>query len=643
MSSFYSIYSVVDINPTRNYLVDIEQTTKQLLDQEDTDKDNRITIEDKGPKSFSLGTLTSEGFAKYPLRGNYVVSSLLQELSLAATSKQRKMVIQESELCQNPVERINKMISKYFWTSLTRTIDRKGLELICLDAKQSSSIKQLRVYVPDSDPIAYEYFSTLPLQGLDIIQISKDLSSERIEEILSNPGILSLQLRKNAITGQLEGVPFIVPGGRFNEMYGWDSYFIILGLLQDGMVELAKGMIENLIYEIIHYGKILNANRSYYLARSQPPFLTDAILKVYERLDKSDENLNWLVECFKWAIHEYKNVWMSEPRFIASHGLSRYCSEYIGVSPETEPSHFDFVFSKYAKKSAMSIDEYRLLYTSGIITEPELDEYFFHDQSLRESGHDTSYSLDGVSGNLLNFDLNFLLYKYESDIFNFLQKYNSLLSEQENIDEWNAKIESRRALINKYFWNESVGLFFDYNFKTNSQSTFRSCTNYYALWCGMASKEQAERLVENLKLFEEAGGLVSGTKDSLDKFKKRSLKGPNRQWDYPYGWAPHQMLAWQGLLNYGYHLEASRLAYRWLLMITKIYSNFNGALVEKYDVVRRTHKIDVEYGNVGVDFKYVPKEGFGWVNASYRVGQTFLSKAQLKALGIMMECEKLYF
>ncbi|KAG1061369.1 hypothetical protein G6F42_027698 [Rhizopus arrhizus] len=103
------------------------------------------------------------------------------------------------------------------------------------------------------------------------------------------------------------GVPFVVPGGRFNEMYGWDSYFESLGLLADGKVELAKGMAENFAYEIKHYGKILNANRSYYLSRSQPPFLTDMAIRVYEQLDPAleKENKAWLRDILKSAIKEY--------------------------------------------------------------------------------------------------------------------------------------------------------------------------------------------------------------------------------------------------------------------------------------------------------------------------------------------------
>jgi len=130
-----------------------------------------------------------------------------------------------------------------------------------------------------------------------------------------------------------EGVPFIVPGGRFNEMYGWDSYFESLGLLNDGKVEMARNMVDNFCYEIRYYGKILNANRSYYLTRSQPPFLTDMILQVFHKLDDDnpETNLAWLKTSFEMAIREYWNVWLSSPRYIREFKLSRYCDEAHGI------------------------------------------------------------------------------------------------------------------------------------------------------------------------------------------------------------------------------------------------------------------------------------------------------------------------
>ena len=135
-----------------------------------------------------------------------------------------------------------------------------------------------------------------------------------------------------------------------------------------------------------------------------------------------------------------------------------------------------------------------------------------------------------------------------------------------------------------------------------------------------------------LPRFEAAGGLLAGTEASRGAVTEER---PQRQWDYPFGWPPHQMLAWQGLVNYGYAEVAQRLAYRWLLMITQNAADYNGTIPEKYDVVNRTHRVFVEYGNVGTEFDYITREGFGWMNASYQVGLALLTpeqRARLEAL-----------
>jgi alpha,alpha-trehalase len=109
--------------------------------------------------------------------------------------------------------------------------------------------------------------------------------------------------------------------------------------------------------------------------------------------------------------------------------------------------------------------------------------------------------------------------------------------------------------------------------------------------------------------FENHGGLAACTEASRGQI---TLDRPNRQWDYPYGWAPHQIMAWTGLINYGYNDQAQRLAYKWLFMMTKAFVEFNGVVVEKYDVTQPTgpHKVDAEYGNQGADFRGVSREGY---------------------------------
>lgn len=164
--------------------------------------------------------------------------------------------------------------------------------------------------------------------------------------------------------------------------------------------------------------------------------------------------------------------------------------------------------------------------------------------------------------------------------------------------------------MDTYMWNEEKGMFFDYNTETQETMNYESATTLWAMWAGLATPRQAsEMILKALPRFEEFGGIVSGTEESRGAV---GLDRPTRQWDYPYGWAPQQMLAWTGCCRYGYQEDAERLAYKWLYMITKAFVDFNGVVVEKYDVTRPIdpHRVDAEYGNQGVDFKGAPREGY---------------------------------
>ena len=173
-------------------------------------------------------------------------------------------------------------------------------------------------------------------------------------------------------------------------------------------------------------------------------------------------------------------------------------------------------------------------------------------------------------------------------------------------------------------------MFFDFDLIKRTRHKYVSATTFYPLWAWhkddpetqLVTQEQAERLVANaLPLLEMAGGVAASTKESrgpLTRFRTA------RQWDYPNGWAPHQMLIWRGLLNHGFDEIAHRLIYRWLYTITQNAKDYNGTVPEKLDVVNRSHKVFAEYGNVGTNFSYITKEGFGWMNASYQVGLNLL-------------------
>src|SRR5215471_6327235 len=126
---------------------------------------------------------------------------------------------------------------------------------------------------------------------------------------------------------------YVVPGGRFNEMYGWDSYFIVRGLLQAGRVELARGMVDNFFFEIEHYGAMLNANRTYYLTRSQPPFLSSMFVDVYNAVPRNKPDVPWLERAYKDLSKDYE-MWTRDPHLAGETGLSRYYDFGDGPPPE---------------------------------------------------------------------------------------------------------------------------------------------------------------------------------------------------------------------------------------------------------------------------------------------------------------------
>lgn len=615
----------------------IEQTLSSLLLQEDTDGDKKITIEDKGPKAFIL---VSEDGIKYIVKGTYQLSNLLQELVIAKFDGKSSVKIPIDKIDEPPVNRISRMIRDYYWKGLTRSMDAQGVEKLISDTKNESlTANKLPIYTSFYDELAFNYYKTLEAKlNIKAYKLPKVITPEFVKSLNDKPGILSLKLEK--VNGEIKGVPFVVPGGRFNEMYGWDSYFESVGLLVDGKVDLAKAMADNFQYEIEHYGKILNANRSYYLTRTQPPFYTSLIREVFEITNDK----NWLKNHVITAIKEYETVWMVQGKRLTENGLNRYLAEGIGIPPECEEGHYDAILNSFAEQENCSIADFISKYQSGELQNDFLDTYFLHDRTVRESGHDTSYRIEGNCADLNLVELNVLLYKYELDfaeliktVFDDYFKTNSKLYTS---SYWFKKADKRKQLINTFCWNSEKGMYFDYNHVTKTQSTFIAATTFTPLWCKLASEQQAETLVKNaLPLLKEKGGISGSTKASRGVI---SEERPARQWDYPNGWAPHQMMIWKGLLNYGFNKEAQELIYRWLYMITKNAVDYNGTIPEKYDVVEATHKVFAEYGNVGTDFEYISQEGFGWMNASYQYGLTLLENSYIQKLNKLIEPERIF-
>lgn len=437
--------------------------------------------------------------------------------------------------------------------------------------------------------------------------------------------------------------PYVVPGGQFNEMYGWDSYFIIRGLLLENRLALAKGMVDNFFFEIEHYGGVLNANRTYYLTRSQPPFLTSMILAVYkaEKAAGHDDPA-WLAKAYGYAQTDYAQ-WTTPPHLAGNTGLSRYFDRDNGPVPEImdNPSHYYREVAEYFLMHAADNHGQMVRVDAGhpaaSVTGPiyevsvcgpnvkQVDtkdcredrvtltpEYYKGDRSMRESGFDVSYRFGPYSDETHHYApvcLNSLLYKTELD----LAEIGGLLGRPSESEEWKRKAAQRRANIDKYLWDSEAGLFYDYNFQASLRSNYDFATTYYPLWVGLATKEQAKSLAGKLPLFEEPGGLVTSRNDS------------GAQWDYPYGWAPLQLLAIEGLRRYGYAADADRISYKFLSMVLEDFET-ERHIREKYDVVTRESVTHIQAG-------YATNQiGFGWTNGVFLALLRELSPKQVARL-----------
>ncbi len=394
--------------------------------------------------------------------------------------------------------------------------------------------------------------------------------------------------------------PYVVPGGRFNEMYGWDSYFILRGLLRDGRVTEAHDMTDDFLYEVRNYGKVLNANRSYYLTRSQPPFLTEMVRRVYRRTHARQ----WLEDALP-AIETYYRYWTSPPHLTPATGLSRYFDLGTGPAPEVIASerdpkgrtHYDRVHA-YFRKHHSGPDNISPYYDAR--TDQLTPLFYTGDRAMRESGFDPSGRFGPFSVDIIDYNpvcLNSLLYLMEVQTAELMREIPAHAHEAA---EWDKRARDRAAIVNRLMWNEHDGLYEDYDFVHGKTRYYPFLTTFYPLWAGMATPEQAKRVVENLPLFERPGGLQTSANDSGD------------QWDAPFGWAPLQLIAVEGLRRYGYEKEADRISEEFLSMVAEQYKK-EGTILEKYDVVRRSAELNRE-----IRFGYRTNEaGFGWTNAVF--------------------------
>lgn len=437
----------------------------------------------------------------------------------------------------------------------------------------------------------------------DVAKVEQELRAEVPEAGMKTIAVRPLPDDINKITEQ--GLlylphPYVVPGGRFNEMYGWDSYFIQVGLLRDHDLDHAKDMADNFLYQIKNYGgRVLNANRTYYLNRSQPPFLTQMVTGVYDKT----HDANYLAKALP-EIEQYYRLWTTEPHLTPETGLARYWDFGEGPAPEVVSAernpqgqtHYDLVKAYF---KAHQIADYDVGQYYDRATDTLTPLFYKGDRSMRESGFDPSNRFGPFNIDIIHYNpvcLNSLLYMMEMQTAQILETLNRA----DEAKPWRKRAQERAQRVNRLMWNEKDGLYYDYNFVTNEQRHYPFLTTFYPLWTGIASKKQAARVEQNLMLFEREGGLQTSTNIS------------GNQWDAPFGWGPLHMIAVDGLRRYGYKEDADRITVKWLSLIHRDFLH-RGVIVEKYDVVHASSNVESQ-----IHFGYTANQaGFGWTNAVF--------------------------
>jgi len=341
----------------------------------------------------------------------------------------------------------------------------------------------------------------------------------------------------------------------FNELYYWDSYFMVQGIMDEQHKELVVGILENLLTMFEHFNIIPNGSRTYLMGRSQPPLLSTFILEVYKayKMDKQ-----WLRRAISIAQQEYHGVWMGKAKPNARQvyeGLSRY-----------------------------------------------YDVNYLHDLAEAESGWDLNPRFGRKCLNYLPVDLNSLLYKYERD-FAYAER---LLDNESEAVKWEQAAHARRMTMNDLMWSDLRGMYYDYNYIRQHRGSVSSLAAFYPMWAGLASEKQAARLVTALRKFEERGGLAT-TDQQLTQMVPGSIP---TQWAWPNGWAPLHLMVVRGLQRYGYHDEARRIALKWVNTNLRWF-NKHGVFLEKYNVVQ-PDKPPAK----GV---YPSQTGFGWTNSVFEL------------------------
>lgn len=354
--------------------------------------------------------------------------------------------------------------------------------------------------------------------------------------------------------------PYLVPSYRaetgfdYNELYYWDSYFMVQGMLDPEHQALVEGILEDLLFLFKRFKVIPNASRTYLTGRSQPPLLTTFIFDVYETYNPGQK---WLAKTIKLAQKEYETVW-------------------LGVKKPHERQVYQGLSRYY-------------------------DINYLHDLAEAESGWDMTPRFDRRALNYLPVDLNALLYKYETDF----ARAARILGKEKVALKWDETAELRKKTMNKLMWDKVRGMHYDYDYEKKRRGTISSLAAFFPMWAGMVDDKQAASLVKNLRRFEYKGGLTTTDTLPIGQFVLGSMP---TQWSYPNGWAPLHFIVVQALERYGYHDDAKRIAMKWLKTNLQWF-NDNHLFLEKYNVVTPEKP--------PLKGLYPSQTGFGWTNAIF--------------------------
>lgn len=365
--------------------------------------------------------------------------------------------------------------------------------------------------------------------------------------------------------------PFTVPCMKdsFQNLYYWDTYFTNRGLLKTGREDLAKSNILNFIYEIDRFGFIPNGNHPAMLNRSQPPYFAMMVMDYVKQYPEEE----LVREGFRAIKKEY-DFWMTKRAFL---GANRFYHH-----EEIRENVLGFAYA-IAGRLQMDLSE---------CTEEEVYSYGTHWLAEAESGWDFNPRFLGRCADFAPVDLNCQLYQYEV----ILAQLSARLGE--NAEMWQDKAEKRRQWIHAHMWDEEKGFFFDYDLVNEKRSPVGATAGFMALWCGVATDEQADRMVQYLPQLEFNAALsVCARTEGEERY----------QWAFPSAWPPCQNYVVHGLLKYFHKKEALAIAEKYIDMVTKAYQE-TGDLWEKYHA---------EDGSVVKGQEYETPKMMGWTAGTF--------------------------